>query len=254
MAGKNRKAAQHLGEDTDERSESVDMQAIVKLMMEGYEKAEARRVADALEAEARRVADALEADRREEARSEKAAADKLAEEDRAEARRIAAEDRAEARRRADKIAEEERAEIRTEAKREKKLERERRAEAQRAAQAQEAMEMMAVREETARLATEKMMEARDAKQYAQQVALLKMQADISEAAGTAQREELAKNKRRDRALDSILNFREGEDIEEFLLTAEVPEREWVTAVSSKLNGEMGSSWQKLSVTVDATKQ
>lgn len=100
------------------------------------------------------------------------------------------------------------------------------------------------------MATEKMMEARDAKQYAQQVALLKMQADISEAAGTAQREELAKNKRRDRALDSILNFREGEDIEEFLLTAEVPEREWVTAVSSKLNGEMGSSWQKLSVTVD----
>ena len=98
MAGKGRKAAQHLGEDMEERSEaSVVMQAIMKLMLEGNERAEARRVADAKDLEVSRLAEA----------------------ERAEARLIAAEDRAEARRRDDKIAEEERVELRAEAKRAK---------------------------------------------------------------------------------------------------------------------------------------
>ena len=90
MAGKNRKAAQHLGEDNEEKSEtSIDMQAMLRLILEGNEKAEARRVADAQDLETSRLAEA----------------------ERAEARLIAAEERAEARKRADKIAEEERAEL-----------------------------------------------------------------------------------------------------------------------------------------------
>ena len=45
MAGKGRKVAQHIGEDTDEKSEaSIDMQAMMKLMLEGNERAEARRL------------------------------------------------------------------------------------------------------------------------------------------------------------------------------------------------------------------
>ena len=258
MAGKNRKAAQHVGEDMDERSEaSVDMQAIMKLMLEGNEKADARRVADA-----------LEADRRAEARSEKAAADKLAEEDRAEARRIAAEDRAEARRRADKIAEEERAELRAEAKRARELEEriaaEERAEVKRARRVLAEEEAEKAKERAAQIASDRLIEQQEvlaAKQYEQQRALMCMQAEIGKKAAAAHRVEQTASRKRDRAIASIPSHRQCDDIEEFLLTAErrlgageVPEREWLVTLASKLSGKTGSMWQDLCAVCDSYQE
>ena len=192
MAGKGRKLAQHVEEDNEEKSEpSIDMQAVMKLILEGNEKAEARRVADAKALEISRVAEA-----------KRAAADKLAEEERAEARRIAVEERAEARKRADKIAEEERAELRAEARRVRELK-------EKMAEAKAAEELERAREETARLASEKLLEQQEAmgaRQYAQQVALIKMQAEIGEKAANAHRLEQTISKKRDRAVASIPNY------------------------------------------------
>ena len=188
MAGKGRKAAQQVEEEEVDNSESsIDMKTLVRLLMEGNEKTEARRIA---------------------------------EEERAEARRIAAEERAEARRLAEV----------------------------------EAKERAALR------ASEKLLEQQEAiaaKQYEQQVALMRMQAEIGERAATAYREEQAVSRKRDRAVASIPSYREGEDVEEFLLTAErrlsageIPEKDWLTTLTSKLSGKTGSMWQDLRATCD----
>ena len=56
---------------------------------------------------------------------------------------------------------------------------------------------------------------------------------------------------------SIPSFKEGEDVEEFLLTAErrltageIPEKDWLTTLASKLSGKTGSMWQDLCATCD----
>ena len=251
MAGKGRKvAAQHVEEDTEEKSEaSVDMQAMMRLILAGNAKAEASRIEEA----------------------KRAATEKLAEEERAEARRIAAEERAEARKRADKIAEEERAELRrvaaeekaeekAEAKIQRKLEAEEKVEAKRVAEARAAEELELAREESARVASERMLEQQEAankRAYDQQVALIKLQAEIGEKAANAQRLEQAVGKKRDRAVASIPNHKDSEDIEDFLMTSErklregeIPEEEWLTILSAKLSGKIGSSWQDLCVISD----
>ena len=57
MAGKGRKAAQHVEEEKGGNGESgVDMKALLRLLMEGNEKAEARRIAEEERAEERRIA------------------------------------------------------------------------------------------------------------------------------------------------------------------------------------------------------
>ena len=244
MAGKGRKAAQHLlGEDNEEKSEtSIDMQAMLRLILEGNEKAEARRVADAKDLETSRLAEA----------------------ERAEARLIAAEERAEARKRADKIAEEERAELRAEAKRAKELEEkiaaEDRAEVKRARRVLAEEEAEQAKERAARLASDRMLEQQEvlaAKQYEQQRALICMQAEIGEKAATAHRLEQTVSRKRDRAIASIPNHRECENVEEFLLTAErrlgardVPEKDWLVTLASKLSGKTGSMWQDLCAVSD----
>ena len=218
MAGKGKKAAHQVEEEESDKSESSsEMRAMMKLFLKENEKAEARRVADAK---------ALEASR-------------LAEEERAEARKIAAEERADARRLAEVIAAEERAE----AKRARKL-----------AAEEEAMQ---ARERAALIASLEQQEAMAAKQYEQQVALMRMQAEIGEKAASAHREEQSVSRKRDRAVASIPNFREGDDVEEFLLTAErrlnageIPVKDWLTTIASKLSGKMGSVWQDLCVVVE----
>ena len=62
--------------------------------------------------------------------------------------------------------------------------------------------------------------ALETRQYEQQMALLKIQAEIGEKASLAHREGQSADRRRDRALYSISVMKEGEDLEEFLLTAE----------------------------------
>ena len=105
------------------------------------------------------------------------------------------------------------------------------------------------KERAARAAADKMFE--------QQMALLRLQAELGEKAASAHREEQHMNRKRDRAVASIPIYREGEDVEEFLLTAErrlaageIPEREWLTTISSKLGGKVGCVWQDLRVLSD----
>ena len=100
-------------------------------------------------------------------------------------------------------------------------------------------------------------EALEARQYEQQVASMKIQAEIGEKASRLHRDEQSSDRKRDRALASIPNLREGEDVEEFLLTAErrlraagIKQEEWITVMDSKLCGKMASAWQDICVTVD----
>ena len=86
---------------------------------------------------------------------------------------------------------------------------------------------------------------------------MRVQAELGEEAARLHREELNFNKKRDRAIASIPNLREGEDVEDFILTAErrlraggVKEEEWITIISSKLSGKMGSAWQDICGSVD----
>ena len=100
-------------------------------------------------------------------------------------------------------------------------------------------------------------EATEKRQFEQQVALLRIQQEMGEKATRAQVELRSVDRRRDRALYSIPVLREGDDLEEFLATAErqlrtagVKEEEWVPIVESRLSGKIGSAWQDITVTVD----
>ena len=81
---------------------------------------------------------------------------------------------------------------------------------------------------------------------------MKLQADIGEKADTARREESDRSRRRDKAVAAIQSYRESDDVEDYLLTAEkklqvgeIPEEEWVAILASKLGGKIGSAWQDL---------
>ena len=157
-----------------------------------------------------------------------------AENERAEVKRLADEERAEAKRVAD-------AEKESAAREARRLEE---AEKERAAQA--AAERLFIQQE-----------ALAAKQYEQQVALMRMQAEIGEKAARSHRDEQTVDRKRDRAIASIPNFKEGDDVEEFLLTAErrliaggIKEADWITTLASKLCGKMGSGWQDICMTID----
>ena len=98
--------------------------------------------------------------------------------------------------------------------------------------------------------------ALETRQYEQQVALLKIQAEIGEKASRAHREVQSSERKRDRALFSIPVLKEGEDLEEFLLTAErrlraaeIKQEEWVPIIDSRLSGKMASAWQDITITV-----
>ena len=129
---------------------------------------------------------------------------------------------------------------------------------------EEARRVEEERKETVRVereleATRKQLEQQSAietRQYEQQVALIKIQAEIGEKASRMHREEQSANRKRDRALASISNLKEGEDLEEFLLTAErrlraadINQEEWVATIDSKFSGKMASAWQDICVTV-----
>ena len=219
MAGKGKKV-HHAEEEDQDHSESGALKQMMRLMVEGNERAETRRVA---EVEARRI-------------------EKLEEEERAEKRRIAAEERAEVRRLAEVVAAEDRAE------------------AKRIRKEVAAAEAEKERERAAQAASEQLKEQQlefAASQFEQQKALLEVQARLGEKAAQAHREEQSILRKRDKAIASVPSFRDGEDVEEFLMTAErrlkaggIPEEEWLTIVGSKLGGRMGSVWQDMSVGIE----
>ena len=90
------------------------------------------------------------------------------------------------------------------------------------------------------------------RQYEQQVALLKIQQDMGEKASVAHREYQSGSQKRDRALYTIPALKDGEDIEEWLTTAErrlgaadVRRDDWVSVIDAKLTGKVASMWQDL---------
>ena len=81
---------------------------------------------------------------------------------------------------------------------------------------------------------------------------MRLQAEIGGKAEETRRAESDRSRKRDRAVSAIQSYRESEDVEEYLLTAEkklkageVPEEEWVVILASKLGGKIGSAWQDL---------
>ena len=69
-------------------------------------------------------------------------------------------------------------------------------------------------------------EAFEKRQYEQQLALLTVQSELGEKASRAHREGQTADRRRDRALYGISVLKEGDDLEEFILTAERRLRQW----------------------------
>ena len=98
--------------------------------------------------------------------------------------------------------------------------------------------------------------ALEARQYEQQLNILKIQAEIGEKASKAHRELQAYDRKRDRALYSTPVLKDGEDLEEFLATAErrleaadVKREEWIPIIDSRLSGKLASAWQDITATV-----
>ena len=225
-----------------ERKEEKRAVEARKEQIAAEERAEERRIAASIVAEERRLAAVIAAEEREELRRERA---KIAEEERLEARSVAK----------DKRRQEEA--IRLEKANREKEEAAKLA-ADRAAAVQE--EANREREEAAKLAADRaaaIQEEANLKAYEQQKVLVELQAELGEKAAEAQRQDSQRARKRDRAVAGIPNYQKGEDVEDFLLTSErklgageIPEGEWLPIIASKLNGEVGASWQELCMGTD----
>ena len=111
------------------------------------------------------------------------------------------------------------------------------------------------KEETARLAAERLRAQQiedEHRAHVQQQALMRLQAEIGEKAEEARRVDSERSRKRDRAVAAIQNYRDSDDIEDYLVTSEkklhvgeIPEEEWVSILASKLGGKVGSAWQDL---------
>ena len=254
MAGKSKRNQQHKEEEQLEDSENstLDAQDIRRMISEEQSRLAENKVAEEERAEARRVAAEERADKR---RRE----ERLEDEKRKKEERIEDEERAERRAEARLKREEERAEERAEAKRQRKLEEARLAvelEAVKEAAAKIAAERM---EESAKLAAQQLLEQQQAmsdRQFKQQEQLMKLQAEMSARADNERRVDAERTKKNERAVSSIMYYKDVDDIEEYLTTAErklrageVPEREWLTHIAAKLTGKMGTTWQDLCIDV-----
>ena len=243
MAGKNKRNQQHKEEEQLEDSENstLDAQEIRRMISEEQSRLAENKIAEEERIEARRVA------------AEERAAKRRREE------RIEDEERAERRAEARLKREEERAEERAEAKRQRKLEEARLAEEREAAKEAAAKVAAERMEESARLAAQKLLEQQQAmadRQFKQQEQLMQLQAEMSARADKERRIDAERTKKNERAVSSIMYYKDVDDIEEYLTTAErklrvgeVPEREWLTHIAAKLTGKMGTTWQDLCVDV-----
>ena len=213
-----KKTQHHAEQEEEEEPRQSELQIVVRMILEENKRAEAMRESDSKKAEARQ---------------------------------IAAEERAGVRRREEKIADEERIEAR-------RVATEERAEARRLAEERERKQAEAEREEAARVASRILVEqkrAADGKVHDQQLELMRVQAEIGEAALKAHREEQVVEKRKDKAVASIPTLKSEEDFEEFLLMVEkrleaggVGQNDWVSIVACKLSGKLASVWQDVSAT------
>ena len=88
------------------------------------------------------------------------------------------------------------------------------------------------------------------RQYQQQMELMEKQAQLGEVAAAMHRRELDASKKRERALFSVPNWKEGEDLENYLSTAEgrlqgggILEAEWAALLSAKFSSTTGNIWR-----------
>ena len=118
-------------------------------------------------------------------------------------------------------------------------------------------ELRMEREAEARKQVAELQAAADARQFEQQVQLLKIQAEMGDKASKAHREAAATDRRRDRALFNIASCKEEDDLEEFMMVMErrlevagIAREEWVTIVESKLSGKVAIAWQDVVATTE----
>ena len=88
------------------------------------------------------------------------------------------------------------------------------------------------------------------RQYQQQVDLIEKQVQLSNVAAAMHREEMEASKKRERAIYSVPSWKEGEDLESFLSTAEsrlqgggIRDEEWPALLSAKFSGTTGCVWR-----------
>ena len=137
-------------------------------------------------------------------------------------------------------------------------ERENKREERKREEAQAAAELERQKEEAAKVASDRLrlQQKEDAERaFEQQKALVSLQAEIGSKAEEARRLKVEKVRKRERAVTGIPNYRDQDDIEDYLVTSErklraggVSEEEWVSILASKLGGKVGSTWQDLCMT------
>ena len=88
--------------------------------------------------------------------------------------------------------------------------------------------------------------------YDQQVELMRLQRELGEQATTAYREVQAEDKKRDRVLYNMPNFKDGEDLEEYFLMAErkmtaakLPVGDWKAILEARFSGRIAIEWRDL---------
>ena len=96
----------------------------------------------------------------------------------------------------------------------------------------------------------KRQEEYDAKQMEQQMTLVKAQVEMAEKTNKIHREGQDQDRRRGRALASIADWKEEEDLEEFFENAErklkavdIGKEEWMDIIDLKLKGQVSVAWQ-----------
>ena len=219
MAGKGRKV-QHHGEEEPEVTTAPggELQAFMRFMIESNEVAEESRRAERIAAEKRQ----------EEREAQRAEAELVRRREDAKA--------LEDRRREDAKALEDR----------------------RREEARVLEEKERQKEEAAKVASERMRALQiedEARAFEHQRNLMRLQAEIGKKADEDRRVESEKGRRRDRAVSAIQNYKDSDDIEDYLVTSEkklragdIPEEEWAAILASKLGGRVGSEWQDLLMT------
>ena len=263
MAGKGKK--HHLPTEGNQEGsgevERVEERSVIEIFMASQARREEERL---LQAEKREERRAKEARQESLAAALEAKREVLAAEERMEARRlqavIAAEEREELRRERAKEAEEERVEARALAKARRREEEANKQEEKKREELERIEQANKEQEEAARVASERMLvlqEEASQRAFDQQKKLVELQAELGERAAEAQREASSKNRRKDRAVSGIPNYREPDDVEDFLLTSErklkageVPQEEWAAIIAAKLSGKVGTAWQEACVTTE----
>ena len=97
---------------------------------------------------------------------------------------------------------------------------------------------------------QKKQEEYDAKQLEQQMNLMKAQMELAEKTNKLHREGQDQDRKRTRAMASIVDWKEGEDLEEFfenaerkMTAADIGREEWIEVIDQRLKGQALLAWQ-----------